>query len=249
VSVGRPIDVRDVLIRSAQIIRAQPLLLVPQLIVLVPTVLGDAAGGSVTLDLFRAVTEILSFVFFVIASGAYPPLVKTILEGGQVSVTDALAIAYRKFWTLLLASLAVILIVGLGLIALVVPGVILWTWYAYTVPSVMLEGNGVPAAMSSSKAFGRDKKVGTFLITLAAGLVILVILIVQAVFSLASPLVADIVYDLLLVPFGAWFSVVLAYTYIAYGPSPVATQTQATGFGPAPPPPATPQPAFGPPGN
>ena len=241
-SVGRPIDVRDVLVRSAQIIRAQPLLLVPQLIILVPTVLGDALAGSATLDALRLVATILSFVFFVIASGAYPPLVKTVIEGGQISVTDALVGASRKFWTLLLASILVIIIVGVGLIALVVPGVILWTWYAYTIPSVMLEGKGVTGAMSASKAFGGDKKMRTFLIGLAAVAAILVILIIEAVFSLASPFVGDIVYDILLVFLGAWLSVVLAYTYLTYGPSPVANQPQPTGFGP---PQVSPQPAVG----
>lgn len=233
-SVGRAIDVRDVLLRSTQIIRAQPLLLVPQLVVLVPTLLGDALGGSATLDLLRVIFSILAFVFFVIASGAYPPLVETVMAGGQISVTDALVGAYRRFWTLLLASILVGIIVGIGLIALVVPGVILWTWYAYTVPSIMLEEKGATAGMSASKAFGRDKKVSTFLIVLAAGVVFLVVLIVQSAFTLASPFVGDLVYDLLLVPYGAWFSVVLAYTYLAYGPTPVATQTQPTGFGPPP---------------
>lgn len=235
-SVGRAIDVRDVLARSTQIIRAQPLLLVPQLIVLIPTILGDALGGSATLDLLRVIFSILAFVFFVIASGAYPPLVKTVIAGGQISVTDALVAAYRKFWTLLLAGILVGIIVGVGFIALIVPGVILWTWYAYTVPSIMLEEKGATEGMSASKAFGRDKKMSTFLIALAAAVVFLVVLIVQSAFSLASPFVGDLVYDVLLVPYGAWFSVVLAYTYLAYGPSPVATQTQPAGFVPPPPP-------------
>jgi len=207
---------------------------VPQLIVLVPTLLSDALSGSATLNLLRVIFSILAFVFFVIASGAYPPLIKTVMAGGQISVTDALVGAYRRFWTLLLAGILVGVIVGVGLFALVVPGVILGAWYAYTVPSIMLEEKGAIAGMSASKAFGRDKKLSTFLLFLAAAAVFLVVIVLESALTAASPFVGDLVYDILLVPYGAWISVVLAYTYLAYGPTPVTAQTQPAGFEPQP---------------
>ena len=90
---------------------------------------------------------------------------------GQLSVTEALGKAFHRFWTLLGAGILVVLIVALGFIALVVPGIILLTWYAYTVPAIMLEGKGATEGMAASKAFGRDKKGSTFLIFLTAGAV------------------------------------------------------------------------------
>jgi len=249
VKVGRAIDIGDVLSRSARIIYARPLLIVPQLITLIPTLLGDALNTSSTLSPLRIITSILSIVFSVIASGAYPSLVKAVIEGGQLSVTEALGKAYRRFWTLLVAGLLVILIVVLGAIALVVPGIIFGTWYAYTVPAIMLEDKGALEGMAASKAFGRDKKSRTFLMFVIVGIVGLVLLAVESVFSLASPLLGELVYAILLVPFGAWVSVILAYTYLTYGPSSVPKTTEAAGYvmgPPAPPqPPAQPSASIG----
>jgi hypothetical protein len=212
----------------------------PALIILIPTLLGDLLGTSSALSPLRLITSILTIVFSIIASGAYPFLVKATLEGGQLSVGDALGKAYRRFWTLLAATIVVIVIVGLGVIALVVPGVIFGTWYAYTVPAIMLEDKGALDGMSASKAFGRDKKWRTFLIFLTVLVGYIVVAILDTVFTLASPLLGQLLYAILLVPLGAWISVVFAYTYLAYGPFPALATTQATGSGMAPP--APPQP-------
>ena len=218
----------------------------PQLIVLVPTLLGDALGASSTLSPLRIITTILADVATLVVSGAYPSLVKDFLAGGQLSTTEALRKAYRRFWDLLVATILVGLIVVLGTIALVVPGIIFLTWYAYTIPAVMLEDKGAWEGMSASKAFGRDKKWRTFLIFLTVALGFLVVSIVDAVFSVASPLIGEFVYAILLVPIAAWASVIFSYTYLTYGPSTVPTPTTnaVPGYGLASlsPPPAPPQP-------
>lgn len=232
--VGRAIDVGQVISRSTRILIAQPVILVPQLIILVPTLLGDALSASSILSPLRVLTSILSFVFSLIASGAYPSLVKAVIDGGQISLTEALGKAYRRFWTLLAASILVGIIVVLGLIALIVPGIILATWYAYTVPAIMLEDKGALEGMSASKAFGRDKKGRTFLIFVTVAIVGLIVLSIQSIVSIASPFVGELVYDILLVPLGAWISVILAYTYLTYGPSLVPAKTEPSGFGMAP---------------
>jgi len=241
VTVGRAIDVGEAVSRSASIISARPLIMVPQLIVLVPTILGDALGASSALSPLRVFTTILAGVASLMASGAYPSLVKTVLAGGEPSPMEALGKAYRRFWTLLAAAIVVGLVVVLGTIALVVPGIIFLTWYVYTIPAVMLEDKGALEGMSASKAFGRDKKWKTFLMFLTAALAYLVASAVDSIFSLASPVLGEVVYAILLVPIAAWASVIFSYTYLTYGPSPAPTSTEPTGFGVAPP--APPQPA------
>jgi hypothetical protein len=231
VKVGRKIDVGDVLSRSAKILSAHPLLLVPQLILFALTNLGDAFGASS----IQSLISILSFVPLVIVSGAYPSMVKAVMQGGQPSVTEALAKAYHKFWSLLLAGILVGVIVVLGFVALIIPGMIFAAWYAYTVPAIMLEDKGATQGMAASKAFGRDKKGSTILIGVVVVVAYLVLFVVKAVFSPASPLLGDIVYAILSVPLGAWVSVILAYAYLAYGPSPVPTIGETAGYGMTPP--------------
>jgi hypothetical protein len=235
VKVGRAIDAGEVISRSAKILTSKPHIMLPQVILLVTTLATDALGGSSSLSPLRVIISLASAVLTLIASGAYPSMVKTAIEGGQPSVTDALGKAFHKFWTLLVAAILVALIVVLGGIAFVVPGIIFATWYAYTIPAIMLENKGALEGMSASKAFGRDKKWNTFLIFLAIGLVGLVLLAVDSVFSLASSSLGEIVYAVLSVPFGAWISVIFAYTYLTYGPMSVPAATQASGFAPVPP--------------
>jgi hypothetical protein len=247
VTVGRAIDVGDVLSRSVKVLSTRPLIMVPQLIVLVPTLLGDALGASSILSPLRAITSIVAAVLSLMASGAYPSMVKTVLAGGEPSPTDALGMAYRRFWSLLAATLVVVIIVVLGAIALIVPGIIFATWYAYTVPAVMLEDKGALEGMSASKAFGRDKKTKTFLMILAVVIGYVVASIVNGVLSLASPLVGEVIYDILQVPLAAWASVIFSYVYLTYGPSQVPATTAPTGYGLAPPaPPPQPSPGVAP---
>lgn len=247
VSFGRAIDVGEVVSRSASIISARPLILVPQLIVLVPTLLGDALGASSILSPLRLITSILTAVASLMAGGAYPSLVKDFLAGGQLSPTEALGKAYRRFWSLLAATILVVIIVALGIIALIVPGIIFATWYVYTIPAVMLEDKGALEGMSASKDFGRDKKWSTFLILLTVGIGYLVASLVDSAFTLASPVLGEIVYAILLVPVAAWASVTFSYTYLAYGPSPVPTTIAAPGYGLPPQAPSHPPAQVGPP--
>jgi hypothetical protein len=234
VKVGRAIRAGAVVSQSAKILSSRPLIMVPQLILAVVTLVTDLLSSS-TLSPLRIVIAIVSYVLSLILSGAYPSMVKAVLEGGEPSVAESLGNAVQRFWTLLAAGILVALVVGLGLVALVVPGVILATWYAYTVPAIMLEGKGALEGMAASKAFGRDKKGDTFLIFVAILIAGLILLVVEFIFSFASPVLGDLVYAVLYVPFGAWASVVFSYTYLTCGPSSVPTTTDATGHGVAPP--------------
>jgi hypothetical protein len=230
VKVGRPIIVGDVLSKSAKILSSRPILIAPQLIILIPNLINALLTSSSIFNPLGVLIGLIVAVLGVIVIGAYPQLVKAALEGGKLSVGEALGKAAQRFWTLVLAGILVVLIVGAGFIALVVPGIILLTWYAYTVPAIMLEGRGATERMAASKAFGRDKKGSTFLIFLTAGLVGLVLLGIESILSLASRTLGQIVFSILDVPLAAWVAVMVTYTYITYGPSSPAAMAGAPGI-------------------
>ncbi|MDA4134469.1 MAG: zinc-ribbon domain-containing protein [Thaumarchaeota archaeon] len=229
-TVGRPIQVGDVLSRGVNLIRKNPELMIPQAIVLVLSLATDAAGAS-TLSLIRIALSIVTIVVTIIVIGTYPSMVQAVLGGGKISVADSLGKAFHRFWTLLFAGILVGLIVALGLVALVIPGVIFITWYAYFVPAIMLEDKGVLAGMGASKAFGRDKKWSTFSIGIVLAIVNLVAYAIQSAIGLSSPLAGQVVYSFLEVPLEAWLGVCLAYTYIKYGPSSVPQTMEGMGYG------------------
>jgi hypothetical protein len=233
VKVGRPIVVGDVIFRSARILIDRPFLMIPQLIVLIPALIVDLLTSSSPFNPLGLIIGTLSGVLSVIVAGAYPPLIKAALEGGQLSVGEALRKAVQRFWTLLAAGILTVLIVALGFIALIVPGIILLTWYAYTVPAIMLEGKGATEGMAASKAFGRDKKGSTFLIFLTVFLVGLLLFAVESILSLGSRVLGQIVFSILDVPLAAWVAVMVTYAYITYGPSSAAAMAGAPGIGSA----------------
>jgi hypothetical protein len=216
-----------------------PVIMVPQVLLLVLTLLADAATRPSLIGL-RLLVTLVTLVLDVIVAGAYPSMVKSALDGSPISVGDAMSRAFHKFWTLLLAGILVILLVVVGTIALIVPGLIFVTWYAYTVPAIMLEDKDATQGMSASKAFGRDKKWSTFILFLVFALGYIVLAIIEGVFALASPVLGDVANAVLEVPLAAFVSVSIAYVYLTCGPSSVAANPEPQGFGAvpiAPPPP------------
>lgn len=215
--------VGDVLSRSASILVSNPVLL---LLPAIPSVLGFVGlimpKTSPSLVAITTIVYITSFVVSIIIDGAYPLMVKAVVDGGRPSVAEAIGRAYHRFWSLLAAGILVGLIVGLGFIALVVPGIIFLTWYAYTGPAIMLDGKGAMAGMTASRAFGRDKKWRTFEVFLAILLVGLIVIALEVLFAFGgSRALGQAVGTILLIPVAAWGLIISAYTYISYGPSSV----------------------------
>ena len=230
-TVGKPIQAADVLFTSARMLGRTPALMLPQVVILILALIGDVASR------IAIVTTILSFIASFVVAGAYPSMVQAVLGGAQFSPADSMRMALQRFWTLLVAGILVGVFVVLGFVAVIVPGIIIATWYAYTVPAVMLENKGAMDGMAASKAFGRDKKWSTFLMLLAIGALGLVVFAIDAGLSLASPILGRVVDSLLSVPLDAWIAVVFTYTYITCGPSSLGAQSESASpvMGEAPP--------------
>lgn len=248
--VGRPINPVEALSKSVSLILRHPIILLPQVFTLVLALFSDLLASE-HLAPVSLLVDLLVIILDIIIAGAYPVMVKALLDGGQVSITGAMARGFHKFWSLLGAGILVGLLVLLGTIALVVPGIIFLTWYAFTAPAIMLEDKGALEGMAASKAFGRDKKWSTFLILLILFVVFGIISAVVGVATVmstfstassASPAASVAALQKALVPFevvfaivgvlaGAIYSVVFSYAYIAYGPLSVPAGAGAAGPG------------------
>jgi hypothetical protein len=69
-----------------------------------------------------------------------------------VTLGDAFRFAFSRFGSLLLASIMAGLIIVLGMILCLVPGIIFWTWYVFVGQVVVVEGLKADRALSRSKA-------------------------------------------------------------------------------------------------
>lgn len=72
------------------------------------------------------------------------------LVGRPASIADALRIGISKFFWLFLCSLLVGLIVGVGAMFCLLPGLIAWIWLSAAMPAVAVEGLGPIAAIQRS---------------------------------------------------------------------------------------------------
>lgn len=234
-TVGKPFGVQEVLAKSLNILTANPILFVPSVVALLFSLLWDLALPSISAALVL-VEVVVAGALVIILIGGFPPMVKAAVDGDRVSLTEAARRAYHRFWSLFAAGILVTIVVGLASLALLVPGIILGTWYAYTIPAIMLEDKGALDGMSASKAFGHDKKWSTFLVFLAFWAISAVMFVILLVFTLVGyGLVGEVLYTILVMPLSAWLYVTICYTYITYGPSNVLSAAGTPGLGVAPP--------------
>ncbi len=59
------------------------------------------------------------------------------------------------YWTLILADLALVFVIGFGFLLLIVPGIVFVTWFSLIAPVIELERLGVRAAFRRSRALVR----------------------------------------------------------------------------------------------
>ena len=219
-------SVVEVIRGSFNLIRDKPIILLPQLIVLILLFLPDVIGayleankiipdlwGSlyvlVPLILLGVVFALLLLFIPPIVDAMYPLLIKNIMDGKEVDLKSTFSAAKKKVWSVLGAVLLMSLIVFIGLILFVIPGLIFLAWYYYTIPAIMLRDLGATEGMSASKDFAKDKKFKTFLLYSTP---FFVIIILQDIYPALS-----FIIDLGLVLFLAvWIAVVPAYAYIRY---------------------------------
>ena len=128
--------------------------------------------------------------------GALVVAVADVRDGrADLSLGETLSRVKPKLNILALAGILAALGVGIGLLLLIVPGLILWTWWLVIVPVIMLEGSGVTDAFGRSRELVRGHGWSVF------GVLVLTILIlvgVDLVFRLIAAGFDDVVIELLL---------------------------------------------------
>ena len=98
------------------------------------------------------VAGILGLLGQVLCSGALTKSVSESYMGNEITVGQAYRFVLPKFLTLIWAGICVVLVVWLGLLLCVVPGIIFGLWYAVTTPAIVVEDLKASKGMSRSKA-------------------------------------------------------------------------------------------------
>jgi hypothetical protein len=128
--------------------------------------------------------------------GALVVAVADVRDGrADLSLGETLSRVKPRLNTLALAGILAALGVGIGLLLLIVPGLVLWTWWLVIVPVIMLEGSGVTDAFGRSRQLVRGHGWSAFGVLVFT---ILILVVVDLVFRLIAAGFDDVVIELLL---------------------------------------------------
>jgi hypothetical protein len=124
----------------------------------------------------NAVAGVGSLVGYFWLAGTLTEAVADIRDGrADLTVQETFARVWPKVWRLLGAGLLAGLGIALGLVLLIVPGLVLLTWWSVIGPAIVLEGNGAIESFGRSRELVRGYGWSVF------GVVILAVLISFAI--------------------------------------------------------------------
>jgi hypothetical protein len=184
---------------------------------LVNAVIGTLFGGGLGVALLLAlITAMVSIVGTFWLQGTLVYAVEDVRDGRVDSEIGELFARVRPYlWTLVGAGLLAGLGIALGLVLLIVPGLILLTWWCLIVPVIVLEGKHVGESFTRSRELVRGHGWTVFGIVLVTWiLTIIVSAVVQSIFSfLGSFLHYWIGGAIASAIVGPFFAVALTLTY------------------------------------
>jgi hypothetical protein len=149
-----------------------------------------------TLFLLLAVIILVNIVFNTIAQGTGIKLASERTTKEQVDVGASVKFVVSKLLSIWALSIIVGLIVFLGTLALVVPGIILAIMFSLALPVLLIENKGVFDSMGRSRQLAGHRWGKTFAVLLVLGIIVIVLsLIVGAIagfLGIAAPVVNGI---------------------------------------------------------
>ena len=158
------------------------------------------SAGKPTDVLLSLATRIVSWFFASIAQAATIEIVATRYMGESITPADALRAVWNRIGTVLAVSFAYGLVVGLGTVLLIIPGIYFATKYFASMAAAVIEGHGMSRAMERSA----ELTVGSKMRVLGIFLIVLLIYIVLAavvgvvIESVTTPPVAALVVRLMM---------------------------------------------------
>lgn len=212
-----------------EVVKRHPVLVVPQLVaqVAVFMLLLVFAGGAITLFALGGVAggvvgaiggalllAVVAGGLSLVAAGVVIVMARDALAGREPQPGDALGVVMNRFVDVLVASLIAMGAVGLGVLLLVVPGIVAGFFLIFTLPAVLIDGDGALDAVRRSCSVVSRNVVPV--LGLLGGFVLVTILLVVAAKILGLvPLLGQLVSALLFGVFVAYMTVVVVRVYQA----------------------------------
>jgi hypothetical protein len=144
-----------------------------------------------------ALTLIITWIFYPLALGSAVKLASEGIQKGQAELGASFRFAISKLVLIWAAGILAGIIVFLGLIAVIVPGIILGIMFSLVLPVIMLESTGVLGSLGRSRALVSHRWLKTLALVVVFGIIIgiasAVVSVIASPFGVAKTLVSDII--------------------------------------------------------
>lgn len=120
-----------------------------------------------------AVMGIISWIIGTVVNGICVKCAADLIGKGKTSLGEALNYAVYKLFSLLAAALITAILIALGFIALIVPGIMLAIIFAVVVPAIIIEDVGAIESLSRSRRLVSRRWLKTLILLLIAYLAVL----------------------------------------------------------------------------
>lgn len=128
-------------------------------------------GLGVAAAVASLVTAFLMMLAQSLCTGALTRAVSETYLGRDITVKGAYTSVLPVFPTMILAGILVGLVVFVGFLLLIVPGVIFSLWFALVMPAIIVERSGPTEAMGRSKSLVGGNLGRVFLVSLVVGVI------------------------------------------------------------------------------
>ena len=133
-----------------------------------------APGFFGTLASLLAVVGLVTLVFYPMVYGSAVKMASDSISGGRADLGSSIRFVLSKLVLLWALGLVVGIIVFVGLVALIVPGIILGIMFSLVIPVLLIEGRGVTGSMSRSRELVGHRWLKTFIVFLVLGIIVVI---------------------------------------------------------------------------
>jgi hypothetical protein len=125
-----------------------------------------------TLLALATLLSIISWIIGTVTSGVCVKYTSELIEKGKASPRECFNFTAYKLPSLLIATLITGILTVLGLLALIVPGIIIYIMFFLVIPVIMIENKGALDSLSRSRRLVSNRWLETFVLALIVGLII-----------------------------------------------------------------------------
>src|SRR6266496_829593 len=165
------------------------------------------------LILLIAVIFLVNIVFSTIAEGSAIKLASEQIAKGQVDFGASIRFAVSRLLSIWALSIIVGILVFLGFIALIVPGIILAIMFSLALPVLLLENKGVTESMGRSRQLVSHRWAKTFGTFLVLAIIVLVVSLIFSAITAPLGIIGPVVNGILSALYQPLFPILMAVYY------------------------------------